>query len=116
MVSVKSTLIAVVATVFVSGYSAPSQAAMHPEVEEALIKICKAAKKNQMHHFHKTKRKYNLTSKKIASKVYCNGQPIVEFAQTHGATKTVAHLNKRLGDEKVTAIAATSRLNVNFKD
>ena len=44
----KKTLIAIAASVPVLAFSLPSQAAMDPYMENALINVCKAAKSNSL--------------------------------------------------------------------
>jgi hypothetical protein len=115
MNSVKNTIIALVTTVSAFSFIAPSQAAMSPYMESSLVEVCKAAKSNKMHKFNKSKKPFHLTSKMLALKVSCNGQSIVEYAESNGAHKIANHLKKGMGSVSIIDIAAAEKINVNFK-
>jgi len=115
MNSTTNTLIALVTTVSAFAFTAPTQAAMDPYMETALVSVCKASKTNKLHEFHSTRKAHRLNSKAIALKVSCNGQDIIAFAQSHGAHKTVAHLEDSIGSVSISEIAATKKVNVNFE-
>lgn len=115
MKTIKTTLIAL-ATAPVIAFSLPSQAAMSPYVEKALIDVCKAAKSNKIYKFNATAKSYNLRDKKIALKVMCNGDDIISFAENHGAYKTAAKLQKSLGNVAIIDTAANTKLEVNFAE
>lgn len=96
--------------------SLPSQAAMTPYIETALIDVCKAAKTNQVHRFNKTMKSYNLKDKTVALKVMCNGSDIISYAERNGATETAAKLQESIGNVQITDMAALSKINVTFKE
>jgi len=95
-----------------------SSSAMDENIESALIDVCKSAKINSLLNFRKTVRSVNLTDKKIASNIMCNGSDIIDFAQNHGAYKIASRLEKSLtsGNVNITDMAAISKINVTFSE
>lgn len=93
-----------------------SSLAMDNYVEKSLIEVCKASISNSQIKFNSTAKSYNLKYKTIASKVMCNGDDIINFAQKHGSYKTAAKLEKSLnsGNVSITDVAALNKINVEF--
>ena len=114
MTILKKTLLALAAFVPALAISLPSQAAMSPYMENALIEVCKAAKSNSILKMNKTTKSYNLKDKTIALKLMCNGADVISFAESYGATKTAAKLQKSLGNVSITDVAALSKVKVTF--
>lgn len=115
MKTIKTSLIAL-ATAPIILLSLPSQAAMSPYVEKALVDVCKAAKSNKIYRFNATTKSYHLNDKTIALKVMCNGDDIISFAENHGTYKTAAKLQKSLGNVKIIDTAAVTKLPVTFTE
>ncbi|MGB0938190.1 MAG: DUF3718 domain-containing protein [Colwellia sp.] len=115
MLSTKMTLIALVTSASALAFTAPTQAAMDPYMETALVSVCKASATNKLHKFHSAKKAHRLSSKTIALKVSCNGQDIASYAQSQGAHKTAAHLDDAIGDVTISEVAAVKKVNVNFE-
>jgi hypothetical protein len=42
----------------------------------------------------------------------CNGEDVISFAQSNGAEKTVAKLQRSLGDVSITDVASLTKLKV----
>jgi len=116
MKTVKTTLIALVTTLPVLGFSLSSQAAMSPHIEIALTEVCKAAMSNKVYRLNNTSKSYNLKQKTIALKVMCNGEDIISFAQNRGATKTAAKLQQSIGNVQIIDTAAADKLSVTFSE
>jgi len=93
-----------------------SSSAMDKDVEQALINVCKASMSNNVIKLSKTAKSYQLKEQTIALKVMCNGEDIITFAEQHGAYKTAARLENKIGKGKVsiTDVAALTKINVNF--
>jgi len=116
MTKFKTTLIALATAVPVLAFSLPSQAAMSPYMKTALVDVCKAAKSNKIYKLNSTTKAYHLKNKTVALKVMCNGDDIISFAESHGADKTAASLQKSIGDVNIIDTAATAKLNVTFTE
>lgn len=114
MRNLKVTLLAISAALPMLAISAPSQAAMDPYMESALIEVCKAAKSNNVLALHKTTKSYHLKQKTVALKLVCNGEDVISFAESHGANKTAARLQRSLGSVDITDIAAVTKMSVTF--
>lgn len=112
----KTTLIALVTAVPALTFSLSSQAAMDPYVKTALIDVCKAAMSNRIHRLNSTSKSYNLKKETIALNVMCNGEDIISFAESRGATKTAARLQKSIGNVQIIDTAASEKSNVNFAE
>ena len=112
----KTTLIGLATTVPVLAFSLPSQAVMDPTLERALVKICKAAASDVPIRLRNSIDDYHLTQKNVALNVMCNGADIISFAQSHGAEKTAAKLQKSIGNVNIIDTAATDKINVNFSE
>jgi len=116
MKTVKTTLIALVTTLPVLGFSFSSQAAMSPYMETALIDVCKAAMSNKVYRLNSTSKSYRLKQKTIALKVMCNGEDIISFAESRGATKTAGKLQRSIGNVQIIDTAAANKLSVTFTE
>ncbi len=116
MRTLKTTLIALATAIPVLAFSLPSQAAMSPCIEKALIDVCKAAMSNKVYRLHSTSKSYRLKDKTIALKVMCNGDDIITFAENHGADKTAAKLQRSIGSVSIIDTAATTKLSVTFTE
>jgi len=116
MTTLKTALIAITIAAPVAAYSLPSQAAMHPNIEEALIKVCKSVTTNNVYKYKKIAKSYHLKDKTVALKVVCNGQDIISFAESYGADKTAGKLQKSLGQTNIIDLASTESFQVNFTE
>lgn len=116
MATLKTALIALTTAITVLAFSLSSQAAMNPNIEKALISICKSVTTNKIHKYKRTAKSYRLRDKTIALKVICNGQDIISFAESYGADKTAATLQRSLGKANIIDIAATEMLLVTFTE
>jgi hypothetical protein len=114
MAILKSVFIALTTVIPILAFSLPSQAAMDPTIEKALISICKSVTTNKVYKYKRIAKSYHLKDKMIALKVICNGQDIISFAESYGANKTVGKLQRSLGVTNIIDIAATERLQVTF--
>jgi hypothetical protein len=114
MTTFKKTLLALAASLPVLAVSLPSQAAMSPHMEKALIDVCKAAKSNSITKLNNTTKSYHLDKKTVALKLMCNGEDVITFAENNGAEKTAAKLQKSLGKVSITDVAALSKVKVTF--
>ena len=117
MTTFKKTLIALAAALPVLVISLPSQATMSPYMENALINVCKAAMSNNTLKLNSTTKSYRLTTKTVALKLMCNGEDVISFAQSNGADRTAARLQKsisHMGTVSITDIAALSKVKVTF--
>ncbi|WP_341503400.1 DUF3718 domain-containing protein [Gallaecimonas sp. GXIMD4217] len=98
--------------------AAPSQAAMDPYIEGALVQVCKETMQNDRLGLSSTMQEYRLRYPTVVQKVVCNGEEIYDFAQIHGADKTAAMLRKRgrLGIVTIrdVAMADNEKWYVNF--
>lgn len=114
MTTIKKTLVALAASLPLIAISLPSQAAMDPYLENALINVCKAAKSNSILKLNSTTKGYRLKHKTVALKLVCNGQDVISFAESYGANKTAARLQKSIGNVSITDVAALSKVKVTF--
>jgi hypothetical protein len=114
MTTFKKTLLALAASLPVLAISLPSQAAMTPYMEKALIDICKAAKSNRLVKLNNTTKSYRIKTKTVALKLMCNGEDVISFAENNGADKTAAKLQRSIGNVQITDVAALSKVNVTF--
>lgn len=114
MTTFKKTLLVLAASLPVLALSLPSQAAISPYMEKALIDVCKAAKSNSLIKLNKTTEGYHLKNKTVALKLMCNGADVISFAESYGADKTAAKLQRSLGKVSITDVAAISKVKVNF--
>jgi len=89
--------------------------AMDPYVEFALIDTCKSTLSNNALKVKKTVKSYNLDMKTVALKVMCNGQDIIAFAESHGATKAADKLQRSIGGVSIIDVAKVNKINVNFE-
>jgi len=96
--------------------AATSSFAMEPQVERALIKVCKASASNKPIRLKNAMDDYNLSSRDVALKVMCNGDDIISFAETHGANKTASRLQNSVGGVNIIDVAAISKINVTFEE
>ena len=116
MTTFKTALIALTTAIPVLAFSLPSQSSMDPIIEKALISVCKSVTTNKVYKYQQTAKSYQLKDKTIALKVVCNGQDIISFAQSHGADKTAAKLQKSIGSIRIIDTAATEKLHVTFTE
>jgi len=114
MTTFKKTLLALAASLPVLAISLPSQAAMTPYMEKALIDVCKAAKSNSLIKLNDTTKSYRIKTETVALKLMCNGEDVISFAENNGADKTAAKLQKSIGNVQITDVAALSKVNVTF--
>lgn len=114
MTTFKKTLLALAASLPFLAVSLPSQAAMTPYMENALIDVCKAAKSNSILKLNSTTESYRLKTKTVALKLVCNGEDVISFAESYGADKTAARLQKSMGNVSITDVAAVSKVQVTF--
>ncbi|PKG83721.1 hypothetical protein CXF85_09440 [Colwellia sp. 75C3] len=114
MTTFKKTLLALTAALPVLAMSLPSQAAMTPYMEKALIDVCKAAKSDSLLKLNSTTKSYRLQTKTVALKLMCNGEDVISFAQSNGAEKTAARLQRSIGNVSITDVAALSKVKVTF--
>lgn len=114
MTTFKKTLLALAASLPVLAISAPSQATMTPYMEKALVDVCKAAKSNSILKLNSTTKSYHLKNKTIALKLMCNGEDVITFAESYGANKTAAKLQKSIGNVNITDVAALTKVKVTF--
>ena len=114
MKKLRVALIAIATAVPALAISLPSQATMTPYMENALIEVCKAAKSNSIQKLNSTTKGYRLTQKTVALKLVCNGEDVISFAESYGADKTAAKLQKSIGSVDITDIAALSKVSVTF--
>ncbi|WP_019028360.1 DUF3718 domain-containing protein [Colwellia piezophila] len=114
MTTFKKTLIALAASLPVLAISLPSQATMSPYMEKALIDVCKAAKSNSLIKLNGTTKGYRLSTKTVALKLMCNGEDVISFAESYGADKTAARLQRSIGNVSITDVAALSKVKVTF--
>ena len=116
MTKFNTTLIALATAVPVLAFSLPSQAAMSPYMKTALVDVCKAAMSDKVYKLSSTTKSYNLKYKTVASKVMCNGDDIISFAEKHGAERTAAKLQNSLGHVTIIDTASTTKLSVTFAE
>ena len=116
MATLKTALIALTTAIPVLAFSLPSQAAMDHHIEEALINVCKSVTTNKVYKYQQTAKSYRLKNKTVALKVVCNGQDIISFAESHGADKTAAKLQKSIGTTRIIDTASTEKLHVTFTE
>tara|TARA_Y100000034_G_scaffold130338_1_gene188631 strand:- start:983 stop:1357 length:375 start_codon:yes stop_codon:yes gene_type:complete len=90
--------------------------AMDKQTENALVEVCKSAASDKSYKMHKTINEFNLSHKTVALKVMCNGQDIIAFAESRGAEKTAARLQRSIGDVDIIDVAALSKINVTFEE
>ncbi|MCJ8294926.1 MAG: DUF3718 domain-containing protein [Colwellia sp.] len=114
MTTIKKTLVALAASLPLIAISLPSQAAMDPYLENALIDVCKAAKSNSILKLNSTTKGYRLKNKTVALKLVCNGQDVISFAESYGADKTAARLQRSIGSVSITDVAVLSKVKVTF--
>ncbi len=114
MTTFKKTLTALTASLTVLALSLPSQAAMTPYTEQALIDVCKAVKSNSVKKLKGVTDSYRLETKTVALKVMCNGENVINFAQSNGANRTAAKLQESIGKVDITDLAATSKIKAPF--
>jgi hypothetical protein len=114
MTTFKKTLLALAASLPVLAMSLPSQAAMSPYMEKALIDVCKAAKSNSLIKLNGTTKSYRLKTKTVALKLMCNGEDVISFAESNGADKTAAKLQRSIGNVSIIDVAAMSKVKVTF--
>jgi hypothetical protein len=69
-------------------WSATSQAAMDPHVENTLIAVCKAGASNKVFHFNDTMKSYRINKARIFPRLVCNGESFYQFTLSHNANKT----------------------------
>lgn len=93
-----------------------SSNAMDRYIEGALIDICKSTLANSVGKYKRVSKSYHLKTKVIATKVMCNGDDIIDFAQKYGSDKTAAYLEKSIsGRVNIIDVAKIEKINVNFE-
>ncbi len=98
-------LLNLMALVVVVGYTPYSSAQMSPQLEGALIDVCKAAKSNNGLRLKQSMAAYNLKPKTVVLRVVCNGENIIDFAYSNQALKTAQQLERNLGNIDIKDIA-----------
>jgi hypothetical protein len=114
MTTFNKTLLALATSLPLLATSLPSQAAMSPDIEKALIEVCKAAKSNSLLKLKSITQAYQLKNKPIALKLVCNGEDVISFAESNGADKTAAKLRKSIGNVDIIDVAALSTVKFTF--
>lgn len=67
-------------------------AAMTPQMESALIAVCKAGASNSNYHFRDTMKSYRINKQRVFPRLVCNGESFHQFALSHGADKTAKRI------------------------
>ncbi|MED5525178.1 DUF3718 domain-containing protein [Gallaecimonas pentaromativorans] len=75
--------------------STPALAAMDPQIENALIAVCKASISNKPFVLSGTLKEHRLSYPVVADKLVCNGQSVYNFAMDRGADRTAAQIFSR---------------------
>ncbi|MBU2893109.1 DUF3718 domain-containing protein [Colwellia sp. D2M02] len=114
MTTFKKTLLTAAAILPLVALSLPSHAVMDSYMEKALINVCKAAKSNSVLKLKSTTKYYRLKTKTVALGLVCNGDDVITFAESYGANKTAATLQKSIGRVSITDVASVQKLNVTF--
>jgi len=114
MNKVKSTALATIATTTLMLGASFNASAMDKNIETALIDVCKSALSDSSYKLKKTTKSYNLSNKKVALNVMCNGEDIISFAENHGAHETAATLERSIGGVSITDVAKAKKTNVEF--
>lgn len=114
MTTFKKTLLALATSLPFLAISLSSQASTTPQMEKALIEVCKAAQSNSLLKLKNTTNSYHLKSKTVALKLVCNGENVIDFAESNGADKTAAKLQNSIGNVSITDVASLSKVNVTF--
>lgn len=73
-----------------------SASSMDPQIESALVNICKSAMRNNTFRLRDSIEDRNLRYKTVADKLRCNGKDILEFSISHNAFKSVAFIQRKL--------------------
>ena len=116
MTTLKATTLALSAALPLLALSLSSQAAMSPQMENALVEVCKSAKSNSLSNYSKTIKSHNLQNRTVALKVMCNGEDIISFAEHYGADRTATKLQNSIGNVSITDVAAITKINVTFEE
>ncbi|PKG57630.1 DUF3718 domain-containing protein [Shewanella sp. GutDb-MelDb] len=69
-----------------------ANAAMTPQMETALVSVCKAGASNSNYQFNSTMKSYRINKSRIFPKLVCNGESFYNFALNAGADKTAAKI------------------------
>ncbi|MFT5788786.1 MAG: hypothetical protein ACI8SJ_000893 [Shewanella sp.] len=69
-----------------------ANAAITPQMETALISVCKAGASNRYYQFNYTMKSYHINKSRIFPKLVCNGESFYNFALNAGADKTAAKI------------------------
>ncbi len=69
-----------------------ANAAMTPQMENALISVCKAGASNSNYRFNNTMKSYRINKSRIFPRLVCNGESFYNFALNAGAEKTAAKI------------------------
>lgn len=93
-----------------------SAIAMDKYTENALIQVCKSAASDRIYKMNQTIKGYHLNNKEVALKVMCNGKDIIAFAESRGADKTAARLQRSIGDVEIIDVAVLDKINVTFEE
>ncbi|BAJ01198.1 DUF3718 domain-containing protein [Shewanella violacea] len=62
-------------------------AAMDPNIEQTLIKVCKTAMSDNIYKFNKTMMENKINKRRIFPRLVCNGESFHEFAISNGANR-----------------------------
>ncbi|WP_371376358.1 DUF3718 domain-containing protein [Thalassotalea aquiviva] len=100
-----------VVSALVFSLSIQAQGSLNPQIESALIEVCKSVQKDNVWHLRKTIKSHRLNEGKVANAVVCNGENIIQFAESAEAYKTAQHLNKRLGGSEIVDLAQVVRVD-----
>lgn len=90
------TVMTVIGLVAGASLTAFPATAMDRYIEQALVGFCESTMDNDRMKLDKSIRAYRLDHQTVASKVVCNGQPIMAFAEYHNADRTLAAFENRL--------------------
>ena len=100
------------AAAFVAGsLSLNANAGMDPYLHDALVHVCKTAQSDDLGDMRRAIKGYHLKEKTVAMKVVCNGENIINFAESAGAYKTAGHLQERLGESEIVDLASVYAVN-----
>lgn len=92
-----------------------STAAMNPTLERQLVSVCKAAKNDNRMDLQRSIEHLHSNHRTMALRLMCNGQNVIEFAESYGANKTANALQRSLGSTSITDIASNAKLHVSFE-
>ena len=87
--------------------SATAVEKMDPQLEHALVSICKSVQSNKIFQLRSSLREFHLSAELVSEKLMCNNESVHNFAITHGANRTANLLQK--GSVSIRDLAANNR-------